>query len=41
MTTKRMVCLERDVPHVVGIVEDELKTLGITLAPGKLHGKPM
>ena len=36
-----VACLERDVPFVVEVVEQELKSLGITLAPGKLAGKPM
>jgi hypothetical protein len=36
-----VVCLERDVPFVLGTVEEELKALGITLATGKLAGKPM
>ena len=36
-----VVCLEKDVPYVVGTVEQELKALGVTLAPGKLVGKPM
>jgi hypothetical protein len=36
-----VVCLEKDVPYVVGTVEEELKALGIVLAHGKLVGKPM
>ncbi len=36
-----IACLEKDVPFVVEIVKQELKSLGITLAPGKLVGKPM
>ena len=36
-----IVCLERDVPFVVETVKRELKSLGITLATGKLVGKPM
>ena len=36
-----IACLERDVPFVVETTEQELKALGITLAPGKLAGKPM
>jgi hypothetical protein len=41
MTTKRMVCLESDVPFVIEVMEQELNALGIKLAPGKLLGKPM
>ena len=33
--------LEMDVPFVVGTVTQELKALGITLAPGKMVGKAM
>jgi hypothetical protein len=29
------------VPFVVEVTEEELKALGIALAPGKLGGKPM
>jgi len=36
-----VVCLEKDVPYVVGVVEQELKALSIVLAPGKLVGKAM
>ena len=36
-----VACLEKDVPFVVRTVEEELKALGIMLAPGKLAGKPM
>ncbi len=36
-----IVCLERDVPFVVGVVEQELKAIGIVLVPGKLVGKLM
>ncbi len=34
-------CLESDVPFVIEVMEQELKVLGIALAPGTLHGKPM
>ena len=36
-----IACLERDVPYVLETTGQELKALGITLAPGKLAGKPM
>jgi len=36
-----IACLESDVPFVVEVMEQELKTLGITLAAKKLAGKPM
>jgi len=36
-----IVCLEKDVPFGLGVVEQELKALGVTLAPGKLVGKAM
>ncbi len=36
-----VACLEKDVLFVVRTVEEELKALGITLATGKLAGKPM
>ena len=36
-----VACLERDTPFVVRTVEEELKALGITLAPGRLAAKPM
>ncbi len=36
-----VACLEKDVPFVVRTVEEELKALGITLATGRLAGKPM
>jgi len=36
-----VACLESDVTYVVAVMEQELKTLGIVLAPGKLQGKPM
>ena len=36
-----VACLERDVPFVVEVVTEELEALGITLAAGKLVGKPM
>jgi hypothetical protein len=36
-----VACVEREVPFVIEVMEQELKTLGITLAPGKLHSKPM
>jgi hypothetical protein len=36
-----VVCLEKDVPFVVETTTQELKTLGVTLAHGKLVGKPM
>jgi hypothetical protein len=36
-----IACLERDVPYVLKTTGQELKALGITLAPGKLTGKPM
>ena len=36
-----VACLERDVPYVVEVTTRELKALGVTLAHGKLVGKPM
>jgi hypothetical protein len=36
-----VVCLERDVSYVVEVTAQELKALGIVLAPGKLVGKAM
>ncbi len=36
-----VACLEKDMPFVVRTVEEELKALGITLAPGRLAAKPM
>lgn len=36
-----IACLEKDIPFVIEIMEQELEALGITLAPGKLVGKPM